>query len=58
MNLDITKSLQPIDQLLAVTTNPRHRYLLLAYSRHLYLEMSGRYDEVLGDDMMVENPVL
>jgi hypothetical protein len=57
MNLDITKSLQPIDQLLTITTNPRHRYLLLAYSRHLYLEMSGRYDEVLADDMMVDNPV-
>jgi hypothetical protein len=54
---DITKSLTPIDDLLAVTTNPRHRYLLLAYSRHLYLEMSGRYDEVLTDDMMVDNPV-
>lgn len=54
---DITKSLAPIDRLLAVTTNPRHRYLLLAYQRHLYLEMSGRYDEVLADDMMVPNPV-
>ena len=54
---DITKSLQPVEQLIAVTTNPRHRYLLLAYTRHLYLEMSGRYEEVLGDDMMVENPV-
>ena len=57
MNLDITKSLAPVDQLLSVTTNPRHRYLLLAYERHLYLEMSGRYDEVLTDDMMVDNPV-
>jgi hypothetical protein len=54
---DITKSLEPIDTLLANTTNPRHRYLLQAYTRHLYLEMSGRYDEVLADDMMVENPV-
>jgi len=54
---DITKSLQPIDTLLANTTNPRHRYLLQAYTRHLYLEMSGRYDEVLADDMMVVNPV-
>jgi len=57
LNLDITKSLAPIDDLIAVTTSPRQRYLLLAYSRHLYLEMSGRYDDVLGDDMMVENPV-
>jgi hypothetical protein len=56
-NYDITKSLLPVEQLLSVTTNPRHRYLLMAYLRHLYLEMSGRYDEVLGDDMMVENPV-
>jgi hypothetical protein len=54
---DITKSLEPLETLLANTTNPRHRYLLLAYSRHLYLEMSGRYDEVLTDDMMVETPV-
>ena len=57
LNFDITKSLRPVDDLLAVTTNPRHRYLLLAYQRHLYLEMSGKYEEVLGDDMMVENPV-
>jgi len=40
MNLDITKSLAPVDQLISITTNPRRRYLLLAYERHLYLEMS------------------
>jgi hypothetical protein len=57
LNLDITKSLTPIDDLLAITTKPRHRYLLLAYARHLYLEMSGRYDDVLADDMMVDVPV-
>ncbi|HEY9125508.1 MAG TPA: hypothetical protein VIM62_00185 [Acidobacteriaceae bacterium] len=54
---DITKSLDPLNTLLANTTNPRHQYLLKAYKRHLYLEMSGRYDEVIVDDMMVENPV-
>jgi hypothetical protein len=57
LNFDITKSLLPVEDLAATTTNPRHRYLLLAYLRHLYLEMSGKYEEVLGDDMMVENPV-
>jgi hypothetical protein len=57
LNLDITKSNAGIDKLLAVTTNPRHRYILMAYSRHRYLEFSGRYDEVLADDMIVENPV-
>ena len=54
---DITKSLLPVEQLITVTTSPRQRYLLMAYLRHLYLEMSGKYDDVLSDDMMVENPV-
>ena len=56
-NLDITQSNIGIDKCLAVTTNPRHRYILMAYSRHRFLEFSGRYDEVLTDDMMVDNPV-
>jgi hypothetical protein len=55
--LDITQSNIGIDKLLAVTTNPRHRYILMSYSRHRYLEFSGRYDEVLADDMMVETPM-
>lgn len=54
---DITQSNIGIDKLLAVTTNPRHRYILMSYSRHRYLEFSGRYDEVLADDMMVETPM-
>ena len=57
LNLDITKANIGIDKLLAITTNPRHRYILMNYSRHRYLEFSGRYDEVLADDMMVANPV-
>ena len=57
LNYDITKSLQPVEQLVTVTASPRQRYLLLAFLRHLYLEMSGQYDDVLSDDMMVENPV-
>lgn len=57
MKLDITKSNDGIDKLLAVTTNPRHRFILLSYARHRFLEFSGRYDEVLADDMMVEEPM-
>jgi len=57
LNFDITKSLQPVEQLVTVTSSPRQRYLLLAFLRHLYLEMSGQYDDVLSDDMMVETPV-
>jgi hypothetical protein len=57
LNLDITKSNAGIDRLLAITTNPRHQYILMNYSRHRYLEFSGRYDEVLAADMIVDNPV-
>jgi hypothetical protein len=57
LKLDITKANEGIDKLLEVTTNPRHRFILMNYSRHRYLEFSGRYDEVLADDMVVENPV-
>jgi hypothetical protein len=57
LNLDITQSNIAIDRLLEKTTNPRHRFILMNYSRHRYLEFSGRYDEVLTDEMMVENPV-
>jgi hypothetical protein len=54
---DITQSNIGIDKLLAVTTNPRHRYILLNYARHRFLEFSGRYDEVLADDMIVDYPI-
>src|ERR1700730_17781589 len=57
LNLDITKSNLGIDKLLAITTNPRHQYILMNYSRHRYLEFSGRYDEVLAEDMIVDNTV-
>ena len=57
LNLDIMRYPRAIDKLLAATTSPRQRYLLLAYKRHLCLEFSGRVDEVLCDAMMVENPV-
>src|ERR1700719_4680775 len=49
---DITKLNVAIDRLLEVTTNPRHRFLLQAYSRHRYLEVAGRYEEIFAPDMM------
>ena len=57
LNLDITKCNAAIDRLLEVTTNPRHRFLLMAYARHRHLEFSGHYEEVLTDDMMNEHPI-
>jgi hypothetical protein len=55
--LDITKTNVAIDRLLEVTENPRHRFLLMAYYRHRFLEIAGRYEEIFAPDMMVECPV-
>lgn len=57
LNLDITKCNVAIDKLLEVTTNPRHRYILMSYARHRHLEFSGHYDAVLTDVMMSDHPV-
>jgi hypothetical protein len=54
---DITKLNVAIDKLLEVTENPRHRFLLQAYSRHRYLEIAGRYEEIFAPDMMSMDPV-
>lgn len=53
---DITKTNLAVRQLLAKTTNARHRFLLMAYDRHRNLEMAGRYEEIFAPDMMVEKP--
>ena len=55
--LDITKTNDAVDALLAVTTNPRHRFLLETYHRHRFLEMAGRYAEIFDPAMTVANPV-
>ena len=55
--LDITKTNAAVRELLEVTENPRHRYLLEAYDRHRNLEHAGRYEEIFAPEMMVERPV-
>jgi hypothetical protein len=54
---DVTKLNIGIEKCLAVTTNPRHRFLLQAYYRHRFLEVAGRYYEIFAPEMMVPNPV-
>jgi hypothetical protein len=56
-SLDITKTNAPIERLLEVTENPRHRFLLQNFHRHRYLEISGRYKEIFVPEMTVEHPV-
>jgi hypothetical protein len=53
---DITKTNAAINQLLEVTENPRHRFLLQAYYRHRYLEIAGRFEEIFAPDMMSDTP--
>ncbi len=50
--LDITQLNASVDRLLAVTENPRHRFMLMAYARHRALELAGRYPEIFAPDMM------
>lgn len=57
LNLDITKCNIAIDKLLEVTTNRRHRYILMSYARHRHLEFSGNYEAVLTDEMMADHPI-
>lgn len=55
--LDITKTNVAVQELIAVTGNPRHRYLLQAYDRHRNLEHAGRFEEIFAPEMTVEHPV-
>ena len=53
---DVTQGNVGVDKCLAVTTNPRHRFLLHAYYRHRFLEVAGRYEEIFAPEMMAPNP--
>jgi hypothetical protein len=55
--LDIRKTNIAVQELIAVTENPRHRYLPEAYDRHRNLEHAGRFAEIFAPEMTVEHPV-
>jgi hypothetical protein len=55
--LDITATNRAVQELIEVTENPRHRYLLQAYDRHRNLEHAGRFEEIFAPEMIVERPV-
>lgn len=55
--LDITKTNIAVQELIEVTENPRHRYLLEGYDRHRNLEHAGRFEEIFAPEMTVEHPV-
>lgn len=45
-----------IDSIIDSTSNPLHRKILINYRRHGLLEVSGRYDELLAENMTVRHP--
>jgi hypothetical protein len=47
----------PTAELLARTTDPLHRAILLNWWRHVHLEGAGRFEEIVAPDMMVDVPV-
>jgi len=53
----VNDCMQPTAALLAETTKPLHRAILLNFWRHVHLEGSGQFDKIIAPDMMVEHPV-
>jgi hypothetical protein len=47
----------PTARLLANTSKPLHRAILLNFWRHVHLEGAGQYDKILSPDMITEHPV-
>ena len=47
----------PTAELLAETTKPLHRAILLNFWRHVHLEGAGDYERIVAPDMMVDEPV-
>ena len=47
----------PTAELLAATTKPLHRAILLNFWRHVHLEGAGEFETIVAPDMMVDEPV-
>jgi hypothetical protein len=48
--------MNPTAELLEQTTKPLHRAMLLNFWRHVHLEGAGRFEEIVAEDMMVDEP--
>jgi hypothetical protein len=54
--LDVRDGCAGVDELLAKTVDPRHRAILKNYRRHVILEVSGRWQELLTPEMLTTVP--
>jgi hypothetical protein len=53
----VYECMEPTRALLAQTSKPLHRAILLNFWRHVHLEGSGQYDRIVAADMTVDHPV-
>jgi hypothetical protein len=53
----VFECMEPTRALLAETSKPLHRAILLNFWRHVHLEGSGQYDRIVAPDMTVDHPV-
>lgn len=53
----VSECMRPTAELLEATSRPLQRAILLNWWRHVHLEGSGQFDEIVAPDMMVEHPV-
>jgi hypothetical protein len=54
---DFLASMSAVDATIEATEDDHRRAILENYRRHVYLEVSGRFDDILSPEMTVEHPV-
>jgi hypothetical protein len=54
---EFVESFRDLESQIGSTSNSHHRKILANFRRHGLLEVSGRFDELLESDMIVEDPV-
>lgn len=57
LKFDVTKWPREVEAFLERTTDPRHRAMLKNYLRHLLLEVSGYWDQIIVPELTVEEPM-
>jgi hypothetical protein len=57
MRHDMTKALAAVEERIPTLASPYHRAILETYRRHVLLELSGRMEEIMAPEIMVEHPI-
>jgi hypothetical protein len=53
---EFLQSMSAVDAAIEAQDDPHRRAILENYRRHVYLEVSGRFDDILSPEMTVEQP--